>query len=52
MVTVAPATFTLVFFDGDHIVDVATDTAARIGLPDDLELHIDVDEASMLQGWR
>ena len=49
MVTVAPATFNFVLYDGDHIAELAAGVAGRIGLPDDLELHVDVDEASMLQ---
>ena len=49
MVTVAPATFGMVRFDGDRIAELAADTATRVGLADDMELHIDVEEASMLQ---
>src|SRR5207248_2089350 len=47
MVTVAPATFSMVLYDRDRIAGLAADTAARVGLPDDSALHIEVDEASM-----
>jgi hypothetical protein len=48
IVTVRPEEFTLVFFDRARIVEVATETADRAGLPADFAVHIDVDESSPL----
>src|SRR4051794_24902693 len=39
----------MVFFDAARIEEVAADTAGRAGLPVDMVIGIDVDEASMLQ---
>jgi hypothetical protein len=47
-VTVSPGEFTLVSYDAVPIETAAREVAAAIGLPDDVDLHIEVDEASML----
>jgi hypothetical protein len=51
-ITVAPSTFTMVQFDRARIAELAGDTARCAGLAPDIELHLDVDEASMLQRVR
>ena len=43
-IVVAPETFTLVFFDAGRIAELAADVAGRLGLGDDVELRIEVDE--------
>jgi hypothetical protein len=43
-IVVVPETFTLVFFDAGRIAELAADVAGRLGLGDDVELRIEVDE--------
>jgi hypothetical protein len=43
-VTVSPEAFRFVNFDAEHIRQTADQVARGIGLPDDLELHLDIDE--------
>ena len=43
-ITVSPEVFRLVNFDAEHIRQMADQVARGIGLPDDLELHLDIDE--------
>lgn len=50
-VTVQPETFALVRFDADVIARWAGEVADRVGLPDDTEIDIVIDEASPLARW-
>ena len=50
-VTVQPETFAMVRFDADVIERWAGEVADRVGLPDDTEIHIVIDEASPLARW-
>jgi hypothetical protein len=43
-ITVTPATFTMVNFDGARIAALASEVADRIGLPADLPITVEVDE--------
>jgi hypothetical protein len=43
-IVVSPERFTLVFFDADRIAELASDVADRVGLGEDTEVRIDVDE--------
>jgi hypothetical protein len=43
-IAVTPETFTLVFYDAGRIAELAGDIADRIGLPDDAEVRVEVDE--------
>jgi hypothetical protein len=43
-IVVSPERFSLVFFDAGRIAELAGQVADRIGLPDDLEVRIEVDE--------
>jgi hypothetical protein len=43
-IIVSPERFALVVFDAGRIAELAGDVADRIGLPDDLEVRIEVDE--------
>lgn len=43
-IVVSPERFTLVFFDADRIAELAGAVADRIGLGEDTEVRIDVDE--------
>lgn len=45
-VTVAPASFSLVHFDPARLVALAEEVASAVGLPDDVEIHVEVDETS------
>jgi hypothetical protein len=47
-VVVTPEQFSLVKFDHDQIVKLATEVADKVGLPADGELRIEVDEANPL----
>ena len=47
-VTVTPEEFTMVRFDSARIRDLTAAVADAVGLPDDLELRIEVDEQSPL----
>lgn len=47
-VTVTPETFTLVQFDGDAIARVVGELADRLGLPDEQEVRVEVDEEAIL----
>lgn len=47
-VTVRPEAFTLVSFDADRITTIAAEVAERVGLPDDVQLHLEIDEATPL----
>ena len=47
-VTVSPETFSMVSFEGDRIAALAERLAGEIGLPDDVEIRIEVDETSPL----
>lgn len=47
-VVVTPDSFTMVKFDHDRIVDLVTEVAGRVGLPDDLEIRVEIDEGSPL----
>lgn len=47
-VRVVPETFAYVLFDGARIAEVVDDVALRVGLPDDMELRIVVEERSPL----
>jgi len=43
-IVVSPERFSLVFFDAERIAELTGQVADKIGLPDDLELRIEVDE--------
>jgi hypothetical protein len=43
-IVVTPERFTLVFFDADRIAKLASDVADRIGLGEDTEVRVEVDE--------
>jgi hypothetical protein len=43
-VTVTPEEFTLVFFDGARISELAAQVADQVGLPADAEVRVEVDE--------
>jgi hypothetical protein len=43
-IVVSPERFSLVFFDAERIAELAGQVADKIGLADDLELRIEVDE--------
>jgi hypothetical protein len=43
-IVVSPERFSLVFFDAGRIAELAGHVADQIGLPDDLEVRIEVDE--------
>ena len=45
-ITVTPALFTLVDFDRARIEALAAETAEAVGLPADLEIHLEIDEAT------
>jgi hypothetical protein len=45
-VTVAPEAFSLVQFDAGRIRDLVEEIARSVGLPGDLEIHLEVDEAT------
>ncbi len=45
-VTVAPEVFSFVAFDADRIRELVEEVAAKVGLPADLDLHVEVDEAT------
>jgi hypothetical protein len=47
-VVVSPAQFSLVKFDHDEIVKLATEVADKVGLPPESELRIEVDEGNPL----
>jgi hypothetical protein len=47
-VTVTPQTFAMVNFDAGRIVELAEEVADRVGLPADLAVSIEVDEATPL----
>jgi hypothetical protein len=42
--TVSPETFTMVLFDADEIRSVGEELIDRIGLPDDLDIRLEIDE--------
>lgn len=44
-ITVTPQTFNYVVFDAGRIEELASEVAERVGLPDDLPVLIEVDEA-------
>jgi hypothetical protein len=43
-VEVTPEQFTLVEYDGGVIAGIAEDLAGKVGLPDDVPIHIEIDE--------
>jgi hypothetical protein len=45
-VTVAPEAFSLVQFDAGRIRELVEEIARSVGLPGDLEIHLEVDEAT------
>jgi hypothetical protein len=47
-VTVTPAAFTMVAFDAGRISALAAEVAERVGLPEDVELDVEVDETTPL----
>jgi len=47
-ITVVPPEFTLVHFDAARIAELAADVARVVGIPDDVEVRIEVDEQSPL----
>jgi hypothetical protein len=47
-VTVVPEQFTLVHFDAAQIAELAAEVAATVGIPDGLEVRVEVDEQSPL----
>ena len=47
-VTVTPEKFEMVFFDADEITRIAEKVAEAVGLPDDTQVEINVDEAMMM----
>ena len=46
--TVEPSTFRLVDFDAGEIAALADDLARRVGLGDDVQIHVEVDETTPL----
>jgi hypothetical protein len=47
-ITVVPEQFTLVHFDAARIAELAAEVAATVGIPDGLEVRVEVDEQSPL----
>ena len=47
-VVVTPAAFTMVTFDHDRIVELASEVAEKVGLPADLEVRVEIDETTPL----
>jgi hypothetical protein len=47
-VTVHPETFSLVLFDADEIRSIVEGLARDVGLPDDLDIRIEIDETTPL----
>jgi len=47
-VSVTPEQFSLVTFDHDRIVELAGDVVAKVGIPGDRDVRIEVDEANPL----
>jgi len=47
-ITVTPAEFTMVFFDGARIAELASAIADQVGVPADAEIRIEGDETSPL----
>ena len=47
-VTVTPETFSLVSYDSGEIASIVSDLMAAIGLPNDLDVRIEVDESTPL----
>lgn len=45
-VTVRPESFSMVVFDAGRICELATEVAEEVGLPDDVELRLEIDEGS------
>lgn len=45
-VTVRPESFSMVVFDAGHIGELTAEVAEDVGLPDDVELHLEIDEGS------
>lgn len=51
-VTVRPEAFAMVEFDPARIRELALEVASGVGLPDDVEVHVEVDEATPFgQTW-
>lgn len=45
-VTVHPEAFTMVSFDADRIAAIAAELAEGVGLPDDTQLHLEIEEGT------